>query len=304
MIKKSSVIAIIGGTGFLGHYITHKLAHSGARIKVISRHAERDGASLKTAGAVGQIALLNCNVLDAKALEEALQGCDYVVNCVGIAYSSGKQTFENIHIKFIKSLLKISISAGVKHLIHISADIDAKESKYSTSKSAGEEEIRTSRIPYTILKLNMLFGPEDGFMNLFNTLSKISPILPLIGGGKNKLQPVYVGDVAQFINLALTTKKSDAINKTFHLAGPKIYTMKEMLQLMLKITHRKRVLLAIPYCIANIKAFFFEFLPKPLITREQVKLLKHDIILHDKNGFSAFDLKPKSMEAILPTYLD
>jgi NADH dehydrogenase len=304
-LKRGSVVTVIGGSGFLGRYVVRELASRGAVIKVASRHAERS-SDLRTSGAVGQIGFFNIDACDEKQLEKVIKGSDAVVNLLGIFSSKGKQSFANIHSKAPSDIARLCKKHKVKRLVHISAlgiERAASSSKYAQSKLMGEKNTFEHFKNATILRPSVMFGAEDNFTNLFNWLAKISPIMPLIGGGKNKFQPVYVADVAKAIVAALDAEPDLVCGKTFEIGGPEVYSFKEIIAMILKVGRRKRIFMPIPIFWAKFKAFFLEFLPKPLLTRDQVELMKFDNAVFGKNGLEVLGIKPNHMATILPTYL-
>lgn len=304
MTKRDEVITIIGGSGFLGSYIVRELAQTGARINVVSRTASRH-LDLKVNGYVGQIALTDIDVANEKSLEKVIKGSTYVINLIGILFEKGKRTFEKLHAELPKSIGELCKKYKVKKLVHLSAlGIDkAKTSKYAQSKLKGEKNIKSAFPDVTILRPSVIFGPEDNFTNLFNWMSKISPFLPLIDGGKTVFQPVYVGDVAKVVKEAITSKKNEFEGKTLELGGPEQLSFEQILHTIQEITGRKRIMLPTPFSIAKAQAFFCEFAPTPLLTRDQVELLKYDNIVFNENGFSQFNFKPHRFKLISATYL-
>lgn len=304
MINKNSLVSVVGGSGFLGSYIVKEIAKTGARIRVLSRFAE-DAKHLKVNGYVGQIGLLNIDVTNKKSLTAALEGSTHVVNLIGILFEKGKRTFETMHYEVAKNIAEFCTQNNIQRLVHISAlGVDrALTSKYAQTKLKAEQEVLKTYPSATILRPSVIFGAEDNFLNMFNKLSKALPVLPLIGGGNTKFQPVYVVDVAEAVSKALNEKTKKYSGHIYDLGGPEILSLKQIYQLVLKIGNRKRFLLPLPASIAKMKGFFFEFLPKPLLTRDQIELLKYDNIVSGPNGFLEFGIKPASINVIAPKYL-
>ena len=304
MINKNSLVSVVGGSGFLGSYVVKEIAKTGARIRVLSRFAE-DAKNLKVNGYVGQIGLLNVDVTNKKALNDSLEGSTHVVNLIGILFEKGKRTFETMHYEVAKNIAEFCAQHKVQRLVHISAlGVDrAITSKYAQTKLKAEQEILSIFPAATILRPSVIFGAEDNFLNMFNKLSKLLPALPLIGGGNTKFQPVYVADVAEVVAKTLTEKTSKYSGHIYDLGGPEVLTLKQIYELVLSIGKRKRLLLPLPISCAKIKGFFFEFLPKPLFTRDQVELLKYDNVVSGPSGFSEFGIEPNSINAIAPKYL-
>lgn len=301
------VVTIFGGDGFIGSYITKKLAKYGAVIKIVSR-SNNKGTHLKTSGYVGQINFIKANIRSDLALKEAIEGSDIVINAVGILYEKGKQKFSDLHAKIPERMAKYSSELGVKQFIHISAlGVDQNSScNYTRSKFNGENAVLNSFPSAVIIRPSVVFGPEDNFFNKFAKMAKFSPFLPLIGGGKTKFQPVYAKDIANaIIKIADSNEYKSTI---FELGGPNIMTFKEIMQYILETIHSKRCLMNIPFPIAYMIGGIYELMPNPTITRDQVTLLKFDnivdpykdVVLH----FSDLDIKPTPINSIVPDYLE
>lgn len=304
-MKSTSIVTVIGGTGFLGSYIAKNLAATGARIKIISRNAQSYPPALKVAGYVGQVSYVNCDVHDEKQLAKHLRGSDFIVNCIGVLYSKGGQSFEKLHAEFPKKLAQVAGACGCKRLVHISSlGVDKIHgSQYAITKLKGEKAIKESGIGYTIIRPSVMFGPEDNFINMFARFAELLPMLPLIGGGQNKLQPVYVDDVAQAVVKVLTSHYKSSENTVLEVGGPKAYTFEQVLDLLMACKKIHRIKLKIPYFYAKMNAFFLEMMPKPLLTRDQIELLKYDNVVLGDNAFDTLEIKPKALEAIMPTYI-
>lgn len=304
-MKSSSIVTIIGGTGFLGSYIAKNLATTGVRIKIISRNAQSYPPASKIAGYVGQISYINCDIHDEKQLAKHLRNSDFVINCIGVLYSKGKQNYEYMHSEFPKKLAQIAAVCGCKRLVHISSlGVDRiSTAQYAITKLKGEKAVRGSGVEYTIIRPSVMFGPEDNFINMFSRFADILPILPLIGGGQNKMQPVYVDDAAQAVLRVLTTHYKKTANAVIELGGPKVFSFEQILDLILKTKKLHKMKIRLPYFYVKMKAFFLEFMPKPLLTRDQVELLKYDNVVLGENGFDLLEIEPKPLEAIMPLYI-
>jgi uncharacterized protein YbjT (DUF2867 family) len=297
-------VAVFGASGFIGRYVVRDLARDGAVIAACARHASTAGF-LRPMGDVGQIAPFSADLRDERAVAAVVAGADAVVNLVGILYERGKQRFDVAHHRGPGQLAGIAKSAGVKRFVHISAlSADRNSSSaYGRSKAEGEDAVRAAFPSATILRPSLVFGPEDEFFNRFGAIARVAPVLPLIGGGATKFQPVYVGDVAAAVAAVLS--RDDAEGKTYALAGPAVFTMRQLFEMLLQETGRKRLLLSVPFGLASLKAFFLEFMPKPLLTRDQVRMLRHDsIATPGMPGLAELGITPTALELILPTYLD
>lgn len=302
---KQRIITVIGGSGFLGQYVVKELAKTGATIRVASRHPD-SALHLKTAGSVGQIVLTPVNIHDEESLKQAVEGSWAVINLVGVLYSKGKQNFSAVHAQGAERLAKIAKQAGCTRLIHISAlGIDkSPKSRYARSKLMGEKAVLAAFPEATIIRPSIMIGAEDNFFNKFAQIAAISPFIPLIGGGDIVFQPVYVADVAKAINVALLNP--DTQGRIIELGGPTCYSFKKLMQLLLKQIHKKRILLPLPFPVASFIATFLEIFPSPILTRDQVQLLKTDNIVGDKENILKFPdlgIEPVSIEMVLPDYL-
>jgi len=298
----NDLITVFGGTGFLGRHTVRALARAGYRVRVAVRYPNQ-GFFLLPMGHVGQIALVKCNVRNREQVAAAVQGASGVVNLTGVLFSRGRQNFTAVHVEGATTIASAAQAAGTRSLVHISAigaNSDAKSS-YAASKGEGERRVREAFPNATILRPSLVFGPEDDFFNRFAALARVLPILPLIGGGHTKFQPVFVGDVANAVLRGLS--ETSARGQTYELGGPTIYTFKELMQLILRETCRRRLLLPVPFSIATLKAFFLQFLPKPLLTPDQVTLLQSDNVVSASNTLAALGVVPTSVEAEVPTYL-
>ncbi len=296
--------AVLGGSGFVGRYIVSRLAQRGALIAVGCRRAE-EAKFLRPMGGVGQIATVNVGLGDAELLLAFLAGNEVLVNCVGILRESGRQTFELVHHTGPARLARLAREAGIGRLIHISAiGADSRSSSaYARTKAAGERAVSDAFPTATILRPSVVFGPEDQFFNRFAALAMISPALPLIGGGDTRFQPVYVGDVADAAVACLDDPAT--AGRTYELGGPKIYALRELIELLLGEIRRKRRFIDLPFGLARILARLMAVLPNPPLTPDQVELLRSDNIVNPTAlGLADLGIAPTAVEAVLPTYLD
>jgi NADH dehydrogenase len=230
-----------------------------------------------------------------------MMGASAVINLTGILFEKG-QSFEDVQAQGAANIAQGSAAAGVGALVHVSAigaDADC-DADYAVSKAEGELAVREAFPNAVILRPSLIFGPEDGFFNKFAAMARIFPALPLVGGGHTRFQPVFVGDVAQAIVTALSRQDG----RTYELGGPTVYSFKELMQLILRETGRKRLLVPLPFAIASLKAMFLQLLPNPLLTVDQVRLLKHDnVVSPTAAGLSDLGITPTSAEAVVPSYL-
>ncbi|MEX2298553.1 MAG: complex I NDUFA9 subunit family protein, partial [Dongiaceae bacterium] len=253
---------------------------------------------------VGQITPIAANIRDDASVATCIEGSDAVVNLVGILYSRGRQSFEAVHVDGAKRIAAAARNEGASRLIQMSAlGADSNSiSDYARSKAIGEMVAREAFPGATIVRPSIIFGPEDSFFNRFAAMARISPALPLIGGGKTRFQPVYVGDVAAAI--ATMLDKPETAGEIYELAGPEILDFRALMERMLAEIGRQRLLLPIPFWAASLKASFLGLLPVPPLTRDQVRLLRSDNVASgNAPGFASLGIEPTAMAAILPTYL-
>jgi len=302
---KRHQIAVMGGSGFVGRYIVKRLAERGEVLTVGGRRAA-DALFLKLKGDVGQVGLVNI-AIDAPedTLRAFVAGKDALVNCVGILYERGSQKFDSVHHTAPAKLARLAREAGVERLVHISAiGADPRSSSaYGRSKAAGEQAVKDAFPTATIIRPSIVFGPEDDFFNRFAALAVLSPFVPLIGGGETRFQPVYVGDVASAVLRVLDDPAT--AGRTYELGGPKVYTFRQLMELMLGEIKRQRRFIDVPYGLAAFKAKFLALLPKPPLTPDQVEMLKSDnIVASGALDLRTLGVEPTAVEAVLPTYLD
>ncbi len=300
----SRVVTIFGGSGFIGRYVVKRLARDGWTIRVAVRRPSAT-AFLKPLGDVGQIIPMRAPLQEEKAIRAAVVGADAVINLVGLLYQKGRQRFDAVHDLGARKVAEAAAEAGVARLVQMSAiGADPRSpADYARTKAAGEAAVRKAFPGAAIVRPSIVFGPEDGFFNLFASLARVSPVLPLIGGGKTRFQPVYVGDVADAVVKCLTDP--NCAGKTYELGGPRIYSFKQLLELLLHEIGRRRLLVALPFWLAMLEATFLELAPVPLLTRDQVRLLRRDnLVAPDALTLADLGIRPTAVEVILPTYLD
>ncbi|MEM7619477.1 MAG: complex I NDUFA9 subunit family protein [Pseudomonadota bacterium] len=305
----SKLITIFGGSGFIGRYVVRALAKDGHRIRVAVRKPELAG-HLQPVGDVGQIHAVGANLRHQASVERAIEGADIVINLVGILYQSGKQTFQDIHAQGAARVARIAKNAGAKQLIHMSAigaDLRSK-SVYAHTKANAEQAVLSAFPNAIILRPSIVFGPEDGFFNMFASLATFAPALPLIGGGKTRMQPVYVGDVAEAVRNCCNRQGQQGT--IYELGGPDIYTFKQLMQKTLEFSERSALLVPVPFFFAKLKALFLGLLPKPLLTLDQVRLLQYDNVVSRHAIWEGRTLEKlgvrslQSIDAIVPSYLE
>ena len=301
---RNRLFTSFGGTGFIGRYVVERLADRGARILVISRSPRTHGQHLQPLGSVDQIVVQSADLSSEAALRRAVAGAAGVINLIGILYETGRQPFAEVHGALPGRIAAAAHAEGVGRLVQVSA-IGAdpgSPSAYARSKAEGERRVHEAHPEATILRPSIVIGPEDDFFNRFAALARVLPALPLIGGGETRFQPVYVGDVAHAVIAAL--ERDDGQGRTYELGGPRIYTFAELMRYMLQVLGRRRLLLNVPFGIATLQARFLECLPQPLLTRDQVELLKRDnVVAPGMPGLEALGITPTPIELIVPQYL-
>ena len=299
--KTARLVTVFGGSGFLGRYVVRRLAASGARVRVAVRNPEA-AAFLTPLGDVGQIVPVQANIRDDATVARAIQGADAVINLVGILFERGRQTFRAVHVEGAERIAVAARDANIPTLLQISAlAADPKAaSHYAQTKAAGEAAVHAAFPTAVLLRPGVVFGAEDLFFNRFAALACLTPFLPLIGGGKTRLQPVAARDVADAIVCALDGHDGE----TIELGGPEIYTFRALMEAMLQTIERRRVLLPVPFAVARLAAFFLEFLPVPLLTRDQVRLLENDnVVRRSAKSFADLGIVPTPLEVALPNQL-
>ena len=303
MQNNQKIIAIFGAGGFIGKHLMRELTKLDYRIKVATRSPYLKGY-LKTQGNPGQIELFQTNIFDLDSIKEVLNNCNFVINLVGILYETRKQKFDAVHSYFPDLLSKACSELGIEKLIHVSA-LGIKEkhpSKYMQSKLEGENKIRENFSGSKILRPSVIFGQEDKFFNTFAQIAQFSPMLPLIGGGKTKFAPIYVGDVAKAIVRALEINNSES--EIYELGGPKEYSFKELMKILLTEIKKKRFLVSIPWGIARFQSYFLQMLPNPLLTPDQVELLKHsNVVTGNHPTLKDLGITGTEIQNILPKYI-
>ena len=298
-----TTISVFGGTGFFGRRLVQRLVAEGARVRVAVRHSER-ARSILDAADLDRVTILRADVRDQAAVAAAVAGADAVVNAVSAYVEKGGVTFEAIHEKGAEMIAREAAAAGVGRLVLLSgigADPESR-SPYIRARGRGELVVQQAFPGATIVRPGAMFGPGDALFGTLAALVPLLPVLPLIGGGRSRLQPVYVDDVADAVTRVLAD--SGTAGRTYELAGPQIYTLLELIRFALRLMGRRRPLLPIPFAVAEIQARLFEFLPSPPLTTSQVDLLKADNVASGAlPGFRELDIQPRTVEEVVPTYV-
>ena len=306
ILETPKLVTVFGGSGFLGRHVVGALAKRGYRIRVATRRPELAG-HVQPLGNVGQIQPVQANLRVRWSIDRAVEDADHVVNLVGILFESGSQTFSAVQDFGARAVAESAraAGAGLTHGSAIGADAESK-SAYARTKALGEKAVLETVKDAIIFRPSIVFGPEDQFFNRFANMARYSPALPLIGGGRTKFQPVFVGDVAEAIARSVDgTVKGGQI---YELGGPNVMSFRQTMEQMLDIIGRKRLLVPVPWWLASLQGRILGLLPNPLLTADQVTLLKSDNVVSSEaeaagRTFAGLGIQPQSTAAILPSYL-
>ncbi|WP_424972648.1 complex I NDUFA9 subunit family protein [Dinoroseobacter sp. S76] len=305
----SKLVTIFGGSGFVGRYIARRMAQEGWRVRVAVRRPN-EALFVRPYGAVGQVEPVLCNIRDDASVQAALQGADAAVNCVGILSESGKNTFGSVQSHGAARVAKIAAAEGITSFVQISAigADPAAKSDYARTKGEGEQAVLAAIPSAVILRPSIVFGPEDEFFNRFASMSRLGPILPVVGA-ETKFQPVYVDDVAKAAVKAVSGAAAPGI---YELGGPDVSSFRALMGQMLAVINRRRLVLNVPFPVARAMGFGFDMVQKVtlglihngMITRDQVRnLANENVVAEDAQGFDALGIEPVALEAVLPDYL-
>ena len=305
----SKLVTIYGGSGFIGRYIARRMAKEGWRVRVAVRRPN-EAIFVRPYGVVGQVEPVFCNIRDDASVRAVMQGADAVVNCVGVLTEVGKNGFDAVQAEGAGRIARIAAELGVGQLVQLSAiGADAESaSAYARSKAAGEAAVQEAFPAAVILRPSVVFGSEDQFFNRFAAMSRFGPILPVVGA-ETKFQPVYVDDVAQ---AAVKAVLGEAAPGIYELGGPDVHSFRELMQKMLQVVQRRRLIVNIPFFVARIMGGVFDLLQtvtlglftNGLITRDQVRNLARDNVVSPRaRGLADLGIAPTPIDAVLPEYL-
>jgi NADH dehydrogenase len=302
MTAQSPIVTIIGGSGFVGRHIAQRMARRGWRVRVACRRPN-EAMYVKPYGTVGQVEPVQCNIRDEPSTRAVIRGADAVINCVGLLFNTGPNSFDACQAEGAGRVALIAAEEGVAHLVHLSAigaDVDSS-SDYARSKAAGEAAVSAAFPRATILRPSVIFGSDDGFFNRFAGMARLIPLIMPIVGAEIKFQPVWVEDVAEAATRAAIGEATPGV---YEIGGPTVYTLRETIELMLKMTRRRRLIVNIPFFVARIKAWFLQMLPNPLLTVDQVKLLEHDnVVAAGARTLADLGIQPAGAEGVIEGYL-
>lgn len=301
-----TLVTVFGGSGFLGRHIVRLLAKEGYRLRVAVRRPHL-AHYLRPMGVVGQIQLMRADLNDEATIARALDGADAVVNLVGVLSQHGRQRFRTLHAEAPGHIARHAKIKHVRRIIQLSSIGAAPRagSAYARTKAQGESDLKQEFPDATILRPSIVFGPEDDFFNRFANMARFLPALPLIGGGKTRFQPVFVGDVAAAVGRCLAD--AGTAGHTYELGGPRVYSFRELMVIILNEIERRRALVPVPFAVASLQALFLGLLPNPILTLDQVRQLKSDNVVSADAGevgtLADLGIEPTALEAILPSYL-
>jgi NADH dehydrogenase len=301
------LVTVFGGSGFLGRHVVRALLKRGWRVRAAVRRPDLAG-HLQPLGMVGWVQPVQANLRYRWSVDRAVTGADAVVNLVAILSETGRQRFEAVNSAGARAAAEATRAAGIDRLVHVSAigaDPDSP-SAYARSKAAGEAAVHEIMPGGVIFRPSIMFGPEDRFFNRFASLARVFPAFPLFGGGHTRFQPVFAGDVARAIADAVEGKVPGG--KVYELGGPEVKTFRECLELMLATIERRRLLIPVPWGIAAAMGQVLQYLPNPLLTRDQVRQLKIDNVVSEearaeRRTLKGLGINATSLEAVLPSYL-
>lgn len=305
----TKLVTIYGGSGFVGRYISWHLARRGWRIRVAVRRPN-EALFVRPYGVVGQVEPVFCNIRDDASVASVMTDADAVVNCVGVLAEDRRNTFDAVQAEGAGRIARLAAASGIGRMVHVSAigaNADS-DSGYARSKAAGEAAVLSALPEAVILRPSLVFGPEDAFFNRFANMARFGPVLPLVGA-ETKFQPVYVDDVA----LAAVKGVEGAVpGGVYELGGPEVATFRELMQKMLDVIQRRRLIVNVPFWAAGLQGSALDLAAKvslglwsnTLLTRDQVRLLHQDnVVAPGAKGFDAFGIDPLAMESVLESYL-
>ncbi|MCL6286043.1 complex I NDUFA9 subunit family protein [Ruegeria sp. 2012CJ41-6] len=304
----SKLVTIYGGSGFVGRYITRRMAENGWRVRVAVRRPN-EALHVRPYGVVGQVEPVACNIRDDESVRRVMQGADAVINCVGVLNELGKNDFASVHAEGAGRIARSAAQEGIARMVHLSAigASDEADSAYARSKAIGEAAVLGHMPDAMILRPSIIFGTEDEFFNRFAAMTRFGPFLPIVAP-ETRFQPVFVDDVARAAVMGATGAQAGV----FELGGPDVKSFRALMQLMLDTIHRQRVIIGVPMFVARLMAgvldilkfVSFQLFPNPILTRDQVRSLRSDnVVSGGAKGFDDLGIEPVTMQSVLPGYL-
>ena len=298
-----TVVVVFGGAGFLGRRLVHRLTAQGMTVRVAVRHPDPARIALRPID-FDRVTVVPADVRDQASVAAAIAGADAVVNTVSAYVEKGGLTFEAVHVQGAETVARETVAAGVPRLVLVSGiGADANSgSPYIRARGRGEQVVQQTFPEATIVRPGAMFGPGDALFGTLAELARLLPILPLIGGGHTRLQPVFVEDVGEAIASILTNPET--VGRTYEFAGPGVYTLRELVTMTLHLMRKRRLLIPVPFAVAEIQARLFELLPNPPLTSGQIDLLKADNVASGTlPGLQELKIQPKTVEEVVPTYI-
>ena len=298
-----ATVVVFGGAGFLGRRLVSRLATQGMTVRVAVRYPDPARVERRSMG-FDQVTVVPADLRDQASVAAAIAGASAVVNSVSAYVEKGDVTFEAVHVQGAKTVAREAVAAGVARLVLVSGiGADAhSESPYIRARGRGEQVVRQEFPGATIVRPGAMFGPGDALFGTLADLARLLPVLPLIGGGDTRLQPVFVEDVAEAVASILTDPRT--VGRTYELAGPGVYTLRELIKMTLRLMRKRRLLIPVPFAVAEIQARLFELLPNPPLTTGQIDLLKADNVASGAlPGLRELNIQPKTVEEVVPTYI-
>jgi uncharacterized protein YbjT (DUF2867 family) len=298
-------VTVFGGSGFVGRAIVRALAPTGMLIRVACRRIEL-AESVKTAGDVGQVTVMRTNLRMPRSVAAAIAGSQAVINAAGIPFQRGRQRYQAVHVEGARAIAEAARAAGVQRLVHVSglgADSRSSRNPYIRSKVDAEDAVIAGFESATILRPSVVFGPDDAIFNRMARIAVQAPFMPVVGNGKARVQPVFAGDVGAAAAAVLA--RPDTARSVFELGGPRVYTYRELAELVLREIGRDKPIVSVPAGLMKLAGWFAEFLPVPPLTHDQVDLLVTDnVVRGGARTLADLGIAPTAAESILPTYLD
>ena len=301
-------VTVFGGSGFIGRVVVQALARQGYQVRVAVRRPDL-ADSVTTAGSVGQVMLMRANIRMPRSVAAAVAGSQAVINAAGIPFQRGRQRYQSVHVDGARNIAAACRAAGVERLVHVSGIGAERGSKnpFIRSKAEAEQAVIGEFETATFLRPSVVFGPNDQIFNRMAGIAASAPIVPVVGNGKTRVQPVFVSDVADAAVAVLA--RPDTAKSVFELGGPLVYTYRELAALVLREIGRRRPIIGVPEGLMKIAGFFAQQIAivglRPPLTADQVELMCHDnVVRAGALSLETLGIRPTAVETILPTYLD